>query len=54
MLNLRLEIDVVAEWLKAPELTLNTNKTKYVIFGSKNKTAACGYSNLKIEGKVLK
>ncbi len=35
VLNLRLEISVVDEWLKANRLTLNTKKTKYVIFGTR-------------------
>ena len=35
VLNLRLEISVVDEWLKANRLTLNTKKTKYMIFGTR-------------------
>ena len=35
VLNLRLEISIVDEWLKANRLTLNTKKTKYVIFGTR-------------------
>ena len=37
VLNLRVELSVVNEWLKANRLTLNTKKTKYVIFGTRNK-----------------
>ncbi len=39
MLNLHLELSIVAEWLKANKLTLNVKKTKFVIFGSKHKLA---------------
>ena len=34
MLTLQMELDMVAEWIKANRLTLNVNKTKYVIFGN--------------------
>ena len=37
LLNLRLELSIVSEWLKANRLTLNTKKTKFVIFGSRQK-----------------
>ncbi len=53
MLNMRLEIDVIAEWLKANKLTLNTNRTKYVIFGTKTKTASCTPFNIKINGTTI-
>ena len=53
ILNMRLELDVVTEWLKANKLTLNTQKTKYVIFGSKTRTATCSALNLKINGSTL-
>ena len=33
MLNLRLQLSVVSEWLRANKLTLNTKKPKHVIFG---------------------
>ncbi len=36
MLNFRVEVSIVNEWLKANHLTLNASKTKYVIFGTKN------------------
>ena len=35
MLNFRVELSIVNEWLKANRLTLNAAKTKYVIFGFK-------------------
>ena len=34
MLKLRLEIDIVSEWLKASKSPVNARKTKYVIFGT--------------------
>ena len=34
-LTQQIELTVVCEWLKANKLTLNSNKTKYVIFGTK-------------------
>ena len=33
MLNLGLEFSIVAEWLKANKLTLNTKKHEYILFG---------------------
>ena len=35
-LTLQIELTVVCEWLKANKLTLNANKTKHVIFGTKH------------------
>ena len=35
-LTLQIELTVVCEWLRANKLTLNANKTKYVIFGNKH------------------
>ena len=34
-LTLQIELTIVCEWLRANKLTLNANKTKYVIFGNK-------------------
>ena len=34
-LTLQIKLTVVCEWLRANKLTLNANKTKYVIFGTK-------------------
>ena len=53
MLNMRLDIDVVAEWLKANKLTLNTNKTKYVVFGTNTKTTSYTSFDLKINGTSI-
>ena len=36
MLTLRLELSVVNQWLAVNKPTLNTSKTKYVIFGKKH------------------
>ncbi len=35
-LTLQIELIIVCEWLKANKLTLNANKTKYVIFGNRH------------------
>ena len=37
MLSIRDDIGSVSEWLKCNKLTLNTKKTKFMIFGSRNK-----------------
>ena len=50
MLNLRLELDMVAEWMKANRLTLNVNKTKYVIFGNRHTLSQNTDYNLSIQG----
>ena len=36
-LTFQIELTVVCEWLRANKLTLNASKTKYVIFGTKQK-----------------
>ena len=36
-LTFQIELTVVCEWLRANKLTLNANKTKYVIFGTRQK-----------------
>ena len=41
------------EWLKATKLTLNIQKTKYVIFVSVHKLLNCNNSKLSIDGKEL-
>ena len=53
MLNMGLELDVVSDWIKTNKLTLHTNKTKYVISGSKIKTTTCRNFRLKIEENLL-
>ena len=37
LLTLRLELTLISDWRKAIKLTLNTSKTKFVVFGSRNK-----------------
>ncbi len=53
MLNLRLEMSVVTEWLKANKLTLNVQKSKYVIFGTRAKLQGVGNVNLDVSGEPL-
>ena len=53
MLNLRLEMSVVTEWLKANKLTLNVQKSKYVIFGTRAKLQGTRDINLDISGQPL-
>ena len=36
MLTLRIELSMVTEWLTANNLSVNTSKTEYVIFGQNN------------------
>ena len=37
MLKSRLELTMIAEWLKADQLTSNIKKTKFILFGSRKK-----------------
>ncbi len=37
ILGLKIEMEFVFEWLKANKLTLNLKKTKFMVFGSKNR-----------------
>ena len=53
ILKLRMELDIVAEWLKANKLMLNTSKTKYVINVSRNSLANVGNLNLSINNVIL-
>ncbi len=53
LLNLRLELAVVSEWLKANRLTLNTKKTKFVVFGSRHRLRQVPVLNLSINGEKL-
>ena len=36
MLNFRIELSMIDQWMRANKLTINVNKTKYVVFGTKN------------------
>ncbi len=53
LLNLRLELTVVSEWLKANRLTLNIKKTKLVVFGSRQKLSQTPQLKLAINGEQL-
>ena len=53
LLSLRLELSVVSEWLKANRLTLNVKKTKFVIFGSRQKLRYMPPLNLSINNEKL-
>ena len=53
MLSLRIELSVVNEWLRANKLTLNASKTKYIVFGSRNKLQVKPDLNLSIGGKKI-
>ena len=47
-LTLQIELTIVCEWLKANKLTLNSNKTKYVIFGTRQTLTTKPDLNLKV------
>ncbi len=53
MLDLRLELSMVHEWLKANKLTLNVDKTKYMVFGTKTALIHKPDLNITIDGKKL-
>ena len=36
--DLRIEVDNIAEWLRQSKLSLNTNKTEYMVVGHKRRT----------------
>ena len=51
MLDLRIELSLICEWIKANKLTLNIEKTKYIIFGTKHKVLNNNDLNLKLGNK---
>ncbi len=53
MLDLRLELSMVHEWLKANKLTLNVDKTKYMVFGTKTALVHKPDLNIRIDGEKL-
>ena len=53
MLDLQLELSAVHQWLNANKLTLNTDKTKYMVFGSKQMLRHKPDLNLSMNGKKL-
>ena len=53
MLTMRLELSIVSEWLKANCLTLNVNKTKFVIFATHPKLNNFENQSLYINGSLI-
>ena len=53
MLNLNIELSIINEWLKANKLTLDPDKTKYVIFDTKQKLKDKPNLNLTIDNKPI-
>ena len=53
MLNLRIELSTVYEWLRANKLTLNSDKTKYIVFGSRNKLEHKPDRNIRIGDRKI-
>ena len=47
------EILGVSEWFKANKLTLNIAKTKFMIFGTPNKTKSLDQIKIKIDDKEI-
>ena len=52
--RLNSELDQISNWLKTNKLTLNADKSKYMIFGSKRKFKKLSNFELKITGEILK
>ena len=48
MMNLNIDLSTISEWLRANKLTVNVNKTKYVVFGSRHMLKDKPDLNLKI------
>ena len=53
MMNLNIDLSTVSEWLRANKLTVNVNKTKYVVFGSRHMLQDKPDLNLKISGQKI-
>ncbi len=53
MLDLRIELSLVYEWLKANKLTINAEKTKYIIFGKQTQIKNKLDLNLRIGNKKI-
>ncbi len=53
MMKLKMELSTISEWLKLNKLTLNVNKTKYVIFGTRNQVQAQINYKLDVNGQEL-
>ena len=52
--RLNSELDQISNWLKTNKLTLNADKSRYMIFGSKRKLKKLSNFELKITGEILK
>ena len=50
IINLNTELSKISEWFRANELSLNLNKTHYMIFSNKNVKL---HSNVKIDQTIL-
>ncbi len=53
MLALRDDIDSITQWLNLNKLTLNTKKTKFMLFGTRNKLKHAGNLPIIINGDVI-
>ena len=53
MLDLRIELSLIYEWLKANKLTLNADKTKYIVFGTNRQLTHKNDLNLKVGNKKI-
>ena len=52
-MTLCIELDTVGQWLHVNRLTLNTVKTKFIIFGRRYKLAHTDQFNLGISGELI-
>ena len=41
--DLRIEVENIAEWLRQNKLSLNTDKTEYIVIGRKRQTTKLGH-----------
>ena len=53
MLTLHIELESVNQWFRANHLTLNTKRTKFVIFGNKTKLGNIGDVNLTMNNELI-
>ena len=53
MLDLRVELAIMSKWLRANKLALNMDKTKYLIFGSRQMLIDKPDLNLMVNGKKI-
>ena len=47
------ELAKLAEWFRANKLSLNVNKTHFILFGNKSKSSLDAKPDIKIEGNVI-